>query len=102
MATRCVEELHVFADAQTQQAGPHRDSDPVQALGERWTRNASKHAAASHMEQTGHLDGPAQSWSDMDHPLVLARRSPHELAASAVGQELVHVRELSDGLGIDL
>jgi len=66
MATRCVEELHVFVDAQTQQAGAYRDRDPLQVLGERWTRDASKHAAGSHLERIGDLDGPAQSWSDTD------------------------------------
>jgi hypothetical protein len=39
----------------TQQAGPYRD--PVQALGERWTRDAGKHAAASHLDRTGDFDG---------------------------------------------
>jgi conjugative relaxase-like TrwC/TraI family protein len=76
MATRCVEELHVFVDAQTQQAGPHRDRDPVQALGERWTRDASKHAAASRLAWTDELDGPARRWPDTDDPLVLAPGSP--------------------------
>jgi conjugative relaxase-like TrwC/TraI family protein len=101
MATRCVEELHVFVDAATQQAGPYRDRDPVQALGERWTRDASKHAA-SHLERTGDLDGPARSWPDHDDPMVLAPLPPRELTIAGVGQELAQARELHDGLGIDL
>ena len=37
MATRCVEELHVFVDAETQQSGAYRDTDPIRALGARWS-----------------------------------------------------------------
>ena len=45
MVTRCVEELHVYVDAETQQTGPHHDNKPIQALGDRWTRDAGKIAA---------------------------------------------------------
>jgi ATP-dependent exoDNAse (exonuclease V) alpha subunit len=44
MATRCVDELHVYLDAATQQTGAYCDADPVQALGQRWTRDATKRA----------------------------------------------------------
>jgi hypothetical protein len=73
----------------------------VQALGERWTRDASKHAAASQLAWTDELDGPARRWPDTDDPLVLAPGSPCELAVAGVSQELAHARELPDGLGID-
>jgi hypothetical protein len=51
MATRCVEELHVYLDAATQQTGAYRDDDPVRALGQRWTRDAAKRAATSHLDR---------------------------------------------------
>src|SRR6266536_2706054 len=60
MATRCVQKLHVYLDTQTQQTGAYRDADPVRALGERWTCDAKKRAA------TSHLDRPAQP--DRDEP----------------------------------
>jgi ATP-dependent exoDNAse (exonuclease V) alpha subunit len=102
MATRCVEELHVFVDAATQQTDRYHDRDPVQGLGERWTRDASKHPAASHLKRTGDLDGPARRWPDTDDPMVLAPPSPHELTMAGLSQELAQTRELHDGLGINL
>lgn len=101
MATRCVEELHVFVDAQTQQAGAYRDRDPVQALGERWTRDARKHAAVVHLDnrQAPHR---ASARSCLDDDLVAAPPAAREFAIPTVGQELAHARELPDGLGIDL
>ncbi len=102
MATRCVEELHVFVDAQTQQTGPHRDRDPVQVLGERWTRDARKHAAASHLARTEELGGQVRDWSDADDPTAVAPREPHELVAAIHPHAQVLSRELGDGLAIEL
>jgi conjugative relaxase-like TrwC/TraI family protein len=48
MATRCVDELHVYLDAETQQTGPYHDSDPIGALAQRWTRDGKKLPASSH------------------------------------------------------
>jgi conjugative relaxase-like TrwC/TraI family protein len=50
MATRCVEQLHVFIDRQTQCTGPYLDWDPIRALADRWTRNAKKLAATTQLE----------------------------------------------------
>ena len=98
MATRCVEELHVFVDAETQLAGPYRDRDLVQALGERWTRDASK-LAANHVAQTEELDEPARGSRATGDPL--ARPVPHELARTMQPQELDLGRDLGDGLAIE-
>jgi conjugative relaxase-like TrwC/TraI family protein len=69
MATRCIDELHVFLDAATQQSGACRDWDPVRALGERWTRDAKKVAASSHLgrlNRADELDRPAADRSGVD------------------------------------
>ena len=99
MATRCVEELHIYLDAATQETGFYRDTDPVEALGERWTRDASKHAATSHLLRTDELDGPPGR--SLDDDLVVApseERAPMPVWTGDLGRE----RELGDGLAIDL
>jgi ATP-dependent exoDNAse (exonuclease V) alpha subunit len=50
MATRCVEQLHVFVDRQTQCTGPYFDWEPIQALADRWTRDARKLAATTQLK----------------------------------------------------
>jgi hypothetical protein len=49
MLTRCVDQVHVFLDTQTQGTGPYHDWHPVQALADRWTSDASKVTASSHL-----------------------------------------------------
>ena len=100
MATRCVEELHVFVDAETQQSGLYRDSDPIHALGERWMRAAGKLAATLQRDHQPRPDGPAGR-SGVDPNLVVLPPAPWELAANRA-PELAGGREVSDGLGIDL
>jgi hypothetical protein len=100
MATRCVEELHVFVDAETQQSGLYRDSDPIHALGERWMRAAGKLAASLQRDHQPRPDGPAGR-SRVDANLVVLPPAPWELAANRA-PELAGGREVSDGLGIDL
>jgi conjugative relaxase-like TrwC/TraI family protein len=102
MATRCVEELHVFVDAATQQSGPYRNTDPVQALGERWTRDARKQAATSQLDWPEEPAGLAQGWRDPDDPLVVAPPEPRELARTVQPHPLDLGRDLSDGLAIEL
>jgi conjugative relaxase-like TrwC/TraI family protein len=99
MTTRCVEEFHVFVDAETQQAGLYRDTDPIQALGERWTRDAGKLAASSQrydQRQPAGMDGR----STADDGLVIALPRPSELAASLALEPAA--REVPDDLGIEL
>jgi ATP-dependent exoDNAse (exonuclease V) alpha subunit len=98
MATRCVEELHVFVDAATQQAGGYRDADPIQALGERWTRDAGKHAASSRTDWAEELDGSARGWRNADDPMLVAVAEPRELARAIQPRDL----DLGDGLAIEL
>jgi hypothetical protein len=99
MATRCVEELHVYLDTQTQQTGPHRNTDPIQALGERWTRDATKRAAISHLDRAESDESPGRSKVEDD--LVVAPPEPDELAPARSLAELTLERDLGDGLGID-
>ena len=50
MATRCVEELHVFVDRDSQCTGEYELHEPLAALAQRWTRDARKHAATERLE----------------------------------------------------
>lgn len=56
MLTRCVDQVHVFLDTQTQCTGPYRDSHPVRALAERWATDTSKLPASSYPEPVGDHD----------------------------------------------
>jgi conjugative relaxase-like TrwC/TraI family protein len=100
MATRCVEELHVFVDAETQQTGPYHHTDPVHALGERWTRDATKRAAAIQHDSRQELDRAATRSIAQDIP-VTATRQPWELIATGRAQEVSSGREVPGGLGIE-
>jgi conjugative relaxase-like TrwC/TraI family protein len=98
MATRCVDELHVFLDRETQQSGAYRGCDPVQALGERWARDAKKLAASGHLDRGEELDGPTAGRSWVDDDLVVAP----ELARAVQPCQLLGLgRDLTSGLGID-
>jgi conjugative relaxase-like TrwC/TraI family protein len=99
MATRCVEELHVFVDTETQQTGLYRDTDPVQALGERWTRDAGKLAASiQRYDQCQRLGTDGRS--TVGDGSLLAPPQPFELAASRALEPAVW--DAPDDLGIDL
>jgi conjugative relaxase-like TrwC/TraI family protein len=49
MATRCVKELHVFVDRDSQCTGEYAQDEPLVALAKRWTRDARKHAATERL-----------------------------------------------------
>jgi hypothetical protein len=98
MVTRCVEELHVYVDAETQQTGPHRDNNPIQALGDRWTRDAGK-IAATLQRDNQQPDAPLGR-STVDEDLVVAPAPAWELATSR-GLESAGGHEIPNGLGID-
>jgi ATP-dependent exoDNAse (exonuclease V) alpha subunit len=100
MATRCVEELHVFVDAETQQTGPYRDRDPVQALGERWMRDAGKLAASIDRDRP-QQDGLAGQ-SRVGEDLVVAPAPPRELITPDWTRELTEAREVTEGLGMEM
>jgi conjugative relaxase-like TrwC/TraI family protein len=99
MATRCVEELQVFFDAETQQSGPYRDSDPVQALGTRWTRDAGKLAATIQDDRQHHHDGRLE-WPTAED-LVIVAPQPYELTTVDPAPELAGGRQAPDGLSLD-
>jgi conjugative relaxase-like TrwC/TraI family protein len=100
MVTRCVEELHVFLDAETQRAGPYRDCDPVQALGARWTRDGRKRAASMQLAGREEFGEPAGR-PLADDPVVVAPPDQREFARSGEG-ELSWERDLGEELAIDL
>ncbi len=99
MATRCVQELHVYLDTATQQSGLYRDADPVWALGQRWTHDAGKRAATSHLDRAEPGGPPGRSRVDDD--LVVAPPEPDEFVSARSAPELSHGRDLEGGLGID-
>jgi hypothetical protein len=80
MLTRCVEEVHVFVDRQTQCAGSYVGWDPIDAVADRWTTDAKKLAATARLgvEHVGELvvsdpieialSGPACRQSPTDPP----------------------------------
>jgi len=86
MATRCVQKLHVYLDTQTQQTGAYRDADPVRALGQRWTRDATKFAATTHLDQVDPGGPPGRSRVEDD--LVVAPSEPHKPVARRLMSEL--------------
>jgi AAA domain len=100
MATRCVEELHVFVDAETQQSGSYCDTDPVQALGARWTRDAGKLAASIQRDRQQELNRAAERSMADDGP-VMATDQSWELTAVGRAQERPDARDIPGGLGVD-
>jgi conjugative relaxase-like TrwC/TraI family protein len=54
MLTRCIHEVHVFLDTQTQCSGPYNHRNPIQALADRWIHDARKLTASSHLDPTDH------------------------------------------------
>jgi hypothetical protein len=59
MATRCVEELHVFVDRDSLCAGEYAQHEPLAALAQRWTRDARKHAASERLADLERDEVPA-------------------------------------------
>ncbi len=87
MATRCVEELHVFVDRDSQCTGEYAHHEPLAALAQRWTRDARKLAATERLADLEHDQehapvGDAARRADPLHrrwePLCTAQ--PHERA----------------------
>jgi conjugative relaxase-like TrwC/TraI family protein len=79
MATRCVEELHVFVDRDSQCTGQYALHEPLAALGQRWTRDARKQAASEQLADLERDQEPA--------PVEGARRQAGTLLRS--GWELL-------------
>jgi hypothetical protein len=105
MATRCVEELHVFVDRESQCIGEYALHEPLVALGKRWMRDARKLSASERLvdleavepapaDDSAHrADGLRSGWellctahqnerADLDHGVHLSVRSPEEAAAA--------------------
>jgi conjugative relaxase-like TrwC/TraI family protein len=101
MVTRCVQELHVFLDKETQQSGSYCRFDPVQALGARWQRDALKLAATAQHDCRQQVDGPVER-SMVNEDLAVALSGPFVLATVDQTPELPGGREGVDGLTIEL
>jgi conjugative relaxase-like TrwC/TraI family protein len=114
MATRCVEELHLFVDRQTQCTGPYLAWDPIDALAHRWTRDARKLAASSHLDlidehrevdasDTSASPQAAVPWpvKGISEPLV-SRMWPGDQGRSLPPADSACRKTLLDDLGRDL
>jgi ATP-dependent exoDNAse (exonuclease V) alpha subunit len=116
MATRCVEELHVFVDRDSQCAGENAQHEPLAALAQRWTRDARKLSASEWLAEL-ERDQEHSRIGGTPGQAVVSLRSPQEEAAArmrALARELAapgtpgwspepaQGRELGDGLGLEL
>jgi conjugative relaxase-like TrwC/TraI family protein len=99
MATRCVEELHVYLDRETQQTGPYCDHDPVEALGQRWAQDGKKRAASTHLASWAESREP--TGRSLTDELVLAPPERREPTPVWTGEPTLE-RRLEDGLAVDL
>jgi len=59
MATRCIEELHVFVDRDSQCTGEYALHEPLAALAKRWMRDARKLSATQRLGDRERDDVPA-------------------------------------------
>ncbi len=84
MLTRCVEQVHLFVDRQTQCAGPYAGWDLVDALADRWTHDAKKLTATARL--------------GVEHVGASAVSDPGEIALSG----LASWQTPTDGSAVDL
>ena len=87
MATRCVQELHIFVDRDSQCTGEYAYHDPLAALAQRWTRDARKLSASERLAVLERDDMPAvEDTQRRAEPLLrggwepLSGAQPHERA----------------------
>jgi conjugative relaxase-like TrwC/TraI family protein len=98
MATRCVEQLHVFVDRDSQCTGPYAQHEPLAALGKRWTRDARKLSATHRLANLECDDMPAvEGTQRRAEPLL---RGGWELLSSAQPHKRAHLRD--DGVHVPL
>jgi conjugative relaxase-like TrwC/TraI family protein len=82
MATRCVQELHVFVDRDSQCSGEYALHEPLAALAKRWTRDARKLSATQRLADLERDDAPA-AVEDARHRADLLLRSGWEVLSTA-------------------
>ena len=82
MATRCVEELHVFVDRDSQCSGEYTLHEPLAALAKRWTRDARKLSASERLADPEAVVEPAPA-GDAARPAGGLLRSGTELLCTA-------------------
>jgi conjugative relaxase-like TrwC/TraI family protein len=99
MATRCVEELHVFVDRDSQCAGEYALHEPLAALAKRWTRDARKLAATERLADLEREQEPAATGDAARRPDPLLR-SGWELLCTARPHERADLQD--DGVHVAL
>jgi conjugative relaxase-like TrwC/TraI family protein len=86
MATRCVEELHVFVDRDSQCSGEYALHEPLAALAKRWMRDARKLSASERLADLEAVVEPAPA-GDAERPPGGRLRSGWGLLCSGHQQE---------------
>jgi ATP-dependent exoDNAse (exonuclease V) alpha subunit len=98
MATRCVEELHIFVDRDSQCTGEYALHEPLAALAKRWTRDARKLSATQRLADLERNDALA-STGDAARRADPLLRSGWELLFTAQPGEYA---DLDDGVHVPL
>jgi len=97
MATRCVEELRVFVDRDSQCTGEYALHEPLAALAKRWMHDARKYAATERLAELERDGEPAPAADAVNRAGTLLRSGwelvctaqPHDRAD--LGDDRVHV-----------
>jgi hypothetical protein len=92
MATRCVEELHVFVDRDSQCTGEYALHEPLAALAKRWTRDTCKLSATERLVNSERDEYPART-SDAAHGATPLLRSGWELLCTAQPREYANLQD---------
>jgi conjugative relaxase-like TrwC/TraI family protein len=92
MATRCVEELHVFVDRDSQCTGEYALHEPLAALTKRWMRDARKLSASERLADLERAEEFAPT-GDTARPIGGLVRSGWELLCTAQQQDRVDLED---------
>jgi conjugative relaxase-like TrwC/TraI family protein len=92
MATRCVEELHVFVDRDSQCTGEYALHEPLAALAQRWTRDARKLSASERLADLERDEEPAPA-GDAARRADTLLHSGWEPLCTAQSHELAHLED---------
>lgn len=102
MLTRCIDEVHVFVDRDSQCIGEYAALDPLSALAQRWARDARKvSAAAQHLADADLIvDQPSRAEREAESAAQDCLASePPSLARSL---RALPADDPSEGLALDL
>ncbi len=93
MVTRCVEELHVFVDRDSQCTGEYALHEPLAALAKRWTRDARKQAATERLAELERDWEPAPAVDAAHRAGTLLRRGWELLCTAQQPPERVDLED---------